>query len=95
LTLWSQLHAEPRWAVGRQVRAALSLAGTRRGTGLQGGEDAGRIDYGQLRPQDIWALRVAIGESLSQSRPAPKSKLVDFRTPRRDPDKLPRTVVGE
>ena len=59
LTLWSQLHNEPRWAVGQQVRATLKLAGTRQGTGFTGGEDAGRIDYGRLRPRDVWALRVA------------------------------------
>ena len=70
LTLWSQLHNEPRWAVGQQVRAALKLAGTRQGTGFTGGEDAGRIDYGRLRPRDVWALRVAIGEALSQAHPA-------------------------
>ena len=80
LTLWSQLHSQPRWAVGQQVRAALKLAGTRQSTGFAGGDDAGRIDYGRLRPQDIWALRVALGEALSQAHPAPKPKLVDFRT---------------
>ncbi len=95
LTLWSQLHTEPRWAVGSQVRAALSLAGQRRGTGFEGGEDAGRIDYGRLRPQDLWALRFAIGQFLSQAHPAAKSKLVDFRAPRRDPGKLPLAFVGE
>ena len=89
LTLWSQLHGQPRWAVGQQVRAALKLAGTRQATGFTGGEDAGRIDYGRLRPQDLWALRLAIGEALSQAHPSPKNKLVDFRTPRRDPDHLP------
>jgi hypothetical protein len=88
LTLWSELRDEPRWAVGQQVRAALKLAGTRQGTGITGGEDAGRIDFGRLRPRDIWALRVAVGEALSQARPAPKAKLVDFRTPRRDPGRL-------
>ena len=55
LTLWSQLQNEPRWAVGQQVRATLKLAGTRR-DGFAGGEDAGRIDYGRLRPRDLWAL---------------------------------------
>ena len=79
LTLWSQLRNEPRWAVGQQVRAALKLAGTRQGTGFTGGEDAGRIEYGRLRPRDVWALRVAIGEALSQAHPVPKSKLVEFR----------------
>ena len=74
LTLWSQLRNEPRWAVGQQVRAALKLAGTRQGTGFTGGEDAGRIDYGRLRPRDVWALRVAIGEALSQAHPAPQKQ---------------------
>lgn len=93
LTLWSQLYNEPPSATGKQVRAALKLAGTRQGSGFTGGEDAGRIDYGRLRPQDLWALRTAIGEALSQAHPAPKSKLVDFRTPRRDPDHLPPAEI--
>jgi Domain of unknown function (DUF4091) len=95
LALWSRLRNEPRWAVGQQVRAALNLAGTRQGTGVTGGEDAGRIDYGRIRPRDVWALRVAIGEALSQAHPAAKSKLVEFRTPRRDPDHLTPGFVGE
>jgi hypothetical protein len=95
LTLWALLRHEPRWAVGRQVRAALNLAGTRHGTGLDVAEDAGRIDYARLRPQDLWALRVRIGEALSQAHPAPARKLVDFRTPRRDPEHLPAAEVGE
>jgi Domain of unknown function (DUF4091) len=95
LTLWALLHKEPRWAVGRQVRAALNLAGTRHGTGLDVAEDAGRIDYARLRPQDLWALRVRIGEALSQAHPAPARRLVDFRTPRRDPEHLsPAEVAG-
>jgi hypothetical protein len=89
LTLWSQLNSQPRWAVGQQVRAALELAGERRSTGFAGGDDAGRIDYARLRPQHLWALRLAIGEALSRANPAPKTKLVDFRTPHRDVDRLP------
>ncbi len=95
LTLWSQLRNEPRWAVGQQVRAALKLAGKRQGTGFTGGEDAGRIDYGRLRPRDVWALRVAIGEALSQAHPPPKSKLVEFRTPRRELERIRPTYVGK
>jgi len=94
LVLWSNLRNQPKWAVGPQVRAALNLAGTRQGTGVAAIEDAGRIDYARLRPRDLWALRAAIGEALSQAHPAPKSKLVDFRTPRRDPDHLPPAYVG-
>jgi hypothetical protein len=94
LTLWSLLHHEPRWAIGRQVRAALNLAGTRQGTGIAGAEYAGRIDYARLRPQDVWALRVRIGEALSQAHPAPASKIVDLRTPRRDPEHLRPAYIG-
>jgi hypothetical protein len=93
LTLWSQLHGEPRWAVGQRVRAALKLAGTRQATGFAGGDDAGRIDYARLRPQDLWALRTAIAQDLSAAHPAPKNKLVDFRTPRRDTGLPSREVV--
>jgi Domain of unknown function (DUF4091) len=92
LTLWSQLGGEPRWAVGRRVREALRLAGTRQATGFADADDAGRIDYARLRPQDLWALRAAIGQDLSSAHPAPKNKLVDFSTPRRDPDLPPREV---
>ncbi len=89
LVLWSSLHKEPRWAVGSQVRAALKLAGTRQATGTTDAEDAGRIDYARLHSRDVWALRSAIGEALSQAHPAFQPRLVDFRTPRRDPDHLP------
>jgi hypothetical protein len=95
LTLWALLRHEPRGAVGRQVRDALNLAGARHGTGLDVAEDAGRIDYARLRPQDLWALRVRIGEALSQAHPAPARRLVEFRTPRRDPEHLrPAEVAG-
>jgi hypothetical protein len=95
LTLWASLRQEPRWAVGNRVRAALKLAGSRQATGIRDAEDAGRIDYTRLRPGDLWSLRSAIGEALSQAHPAVRSKLVDFRTPRRDPDHLPGGYVGE
>jgi hypothetical protein len=97
LTLWSSLKNEPRWAVGSQVRAALALAGTRQATGNTDGEDAGRIDYTQLHSRDVWALRVAIGEALSQASHghARADRLVDFRTPRRNPDLVPGGYVGE
>jgi Domain of unknown function (DUF4091) len=95
LELWSNLHKEPRWAVGAQVRATLKLAGTRQGTGFAGGEDAGRIDFDQLRPGNLWALRVALGEALSRAHPAPKQKLVDLRTPRREVSHQPQVYTRE
>ncbi len=93
LTLWAQTRGEPRWAVGRRVREALKLAGERQGTGFAG-EDAGRIDYGRLRPQDLWALRLRIGQALSEAAPPPKRRLVDLRTPRRDPSHLAPAYVS-
>jgi Domain of unknown function (DUF4091) len=85
LTLWTRQCGLPRETVGRQVRAALHLAGSRQATEAGDAEDAGRIDYSGLRPQDLWALRVRIGEALSLAHPAPQSRLVDFRPPPRDP----------
>jgi hypothetical protein len=95
LTLWSSLHQEPRWAVGSRARAALKLTGTRQATGTTDAEDAGRIDYTRLHSRDVWAFRTAIGKALSQAHPAFRSKLVDFRTPRRDPDRVSGAYVGE
>ena len=34
LTLWSQLHDQPRWAVGSRCALRSKLAGTRQATGL-------------------------------------------------------------
>ena len=87
LTLYALATGEPRWAVGERVREALGLAAERKGTG-SGGEDAGVMHYGRLRPRDLWALRVRVGQSLSALKPAPRRKLVDLRTP-------PRRVAQE
>ena len=87
LTLLSQVKDEPRWAVGQRVREALHLAGKRKGTGFAG-EDAGVIHFAQLKPQDVWALRVRIGEALSDAAPAPKRRLIELRTPPRHVEKL-------
>ncbi len=92
LTLWSQLQDEPRWAVGRTVRDALHLAPERSGTGFEGGEDAGRIQYGKLGPEDLWALRLRIGRALSDAHPAPRRRLVEMRTPLRDLSKMPKAA---
>ena len=71
LVLWSSLHNQPRWAVGRQARAAFKLTGTRQGTGTAAIEDAGRIDYTQLRPGDLWAMRTAIAGHSPRPTPHP------------------------
>ncbi len=95
LTLLTLQAKQPRWATGQAVRQQLHLVAQREGTGFVGGEDAGRLSYGMLLPQQVWALRVQVGEALSQARPEPKRKLIDFRTPRREPGKLaPGYVAG-
>jgi hypothetical protein len=51
--------------VGRQVRRLLALRASRKSTGFVGGEDAGVIDFGNLRPQDVWKIRQRIGQLIS------------------------------
>jgi len=87
LTLLAQVMGEPRWAIGESVRKALRLVARIGGTGFVGDEDAGVVSSASLMPQDVWKLRVRVGEVLSKARPGPKRRLVDFRTPRRDPSK--------
>ena len=85
LTLLGQVKGEPRWAVGERVREALHLSGERK---VGGGEDAGVVNFARLKPQDVWALRVQVGEALSEAAPLAKRRLIDLRTPPRDPDHL-------
>jgi hypothetical protein len=84
LTLWAQQTGEPRWAIGQQVRKTLHLAPVRSGTGFTGDEDAGVIRFGQLLPENLWSLRMRIGEALDRLHPEPRRKLIDFHTPPRD-----------
>jgi hypothetical protein len=85
LVLLSRLRGQSQLELGGRVRDMLKLRGEHKGTGFVGGEDAGVITFDELRPQDLWALRVRVGEVLSNARPEPLRRVVDFRTPRRDP----------
>jgi len=84
LVMLAQLLEEPRWALGRSIRRSLRLAAQHRGTGAAG-EDAGVVHYADLMPQDVWALRIRLARAISALHPKPKRKLVDLRTPPRDP----------
>ena len=84
LELWSRHRGLTRWAVAGQVRDVLRLSGSRQATERGGADDAGRIDYSGLRPQDLWSLRFRIGQALSQAHPPAQARLVEFRTPPRD-----------
>ena len=83
LTLWTLLHNQPR--LGDRPTGARGPESGRKTPGdrIHRRRRRRTIDYGRLRPRDVWALRVAIGEELSKAHPAPKSKLVEFRTPQR------------
>jgi hypothetical protein len=87
LTWLAKVENEPRWAIGQRVRETLHLAPEQRGTGFQG-EDAGVIHFSQLKPQDLWALRVRVGRAISDAHPAPQRRLIEWKTPPRDPSKL-------
>ncbi len=84
LTLLARVEKQSRHELARRIREILPLPRSREGTGFVGGEDAGRVDYGKVRPQELWALRVRVGKLISNAHPAPERKLVDFRTPPRD-----------
>ncbi len=88
LTLYAQTTGEPRWAVAERVREALGLAGERGASGANAVEDAGLIRYKGLKPADAWALRVRIGQALSDAHSPSKRQLIELRTPTRDPSKL-------
>ena len=92
-TLLKQLSGEPLWTIGRAIRQELRLQSEARGTGFTGGEDAGVLHFTGLTPEAVWALRVRLGNELSKLKPAPKKKLIDFRTPRRDLSRKPAAYV--
>jgi len=84
----AKLSGEPRWAVGERIREAIGLVAERKGSGFAAGEDAGLVQYDRLRPSDDWLLRIRLGEALSARHPAPSHRLIDLRTPPRDPSYL-------
>ena len=93
LTLLSHSTGEPRWAVAARLRETLALSGRRGSSGLSAVEDAGTIRYADLKPRDVWAFRVRLGEALSALHPTPSRRLIEFRTPPRDPSTLEPKLV--
>ncbi len=83
LVLLTEMLKEPRWAVGQSVRRWLRLEGQQRATGVARGEDAGRIEYARLLPEQVWSLRVRLGRALSAMHPTSKRKRIDFPNPMR------------
>lgn len=83
LTILANVEKQSRYLLGQRVRAALNLSGQRKGTGYTADEDAGVIDFGSLRPQDLWSLRMRIAQALDAAHPKPMRQLVNFQVPRR------------
>lgn len=52
----------PHWMLGNWVRDVIDWNSVREGTGIQGGEDAGRVRYRSLVPEDFGYLRRFIGQ---------------------------------
>jgi hypothetical protein len=57
----------PQWAVGDWLNSAIQWNSSREGTGAQGGEDAGRVKYGALTPQEFHLLRRFLALELAGS----------------------------
>ena len=89
LTLLTKVTGQPRWAVEQRVRELLQLAGTWKSTESTGGEDAGRVQYDRFKPQDLWALRMQVGQTLSAAGPAAARRLVNLGVPARRHDIVP------
>lgn len=89
LTLLTKVTGQPRWAVEQRVRELLQLAGNWKSTEFTGGEDAGRVQYDRLKPQDLWALRMQVGQTLSATGPAAVRRLVVLGVPSRHDDIVP------
>lgn len=87
LNLLSHATGTPTFAVAAMMRRELKLAGTVRKTSE---DDAGTVDYGQIDPAALWALRVRVGATLDALHA--KAEPRDWRLPTRDVTKLP--VVG-
>jgi len=85
LTLLAKILNQPRWAVGSMVRRELPTTSAWDTPHGNGEEPAGQIRFRDLRPQQLWQLRLQIARVVDAAGPAPQRRLVDFRPPRRDP----------
>jgi hypothetical protein len=65
LVLLAKVEKRTQLEVGEQVRRVLALRAQRKSTGFVGDEDAGVIDFADLRPQDVWRIRERIGQLIS------------------------------
>jgi hypothetical protein len=83
LNLLSQASHTPAFAIAEMMRRELKLAGTVRKTSE---DDAGTVQYNQVDPAALWALRVRVGATLDAMHA--KAKPREWRLPQRDVTKL-------
>ena len=82
LQMWQNHRERARWAVRGAVLKSLKLKSQQEATGAAASEeDAGRVSFAELRPQDAWALRIRIAKTLSQLKPKPERRLRQWVLP--------------
>jgi hypothetical protein len=59
-----------------------------------GGDDPGLLTFARLAPRDLYALRTQVGSALSEAAPTAKRRLIDLRTPPREPTRLAPAYVS-
>lgn len=64
LVLLARLEHQSQRQIGQRVRDLMKFDARRKGTGAAG-EDAGVIEFANLKPQDAWRLRERVGAVLS------------------------------
>ena len=68
LALLAKHERQSQRQLGRRVRDLLNLNAQRKGTGFTAGEDAGVIQFADLKPQDAWRIRERVGAVISAAR---------------------------
>jgi hypothetical protein len=95
LTLLTQALGEPRWAVGRAVLERLGTTGRFEQAHA---EDAGRLTYDTLTPEQLWRLRMDVAGMLEGRQLPASRRLVKWRMPPRrqwgEPPPPPEEVAG-
>jgi len=86
LTMLSHITHTPRWDIGQQVRQFLKTKATVRKTPSPNAE---RVDYAQVDPAALWALRMRVGSLLHAAKPPAKRRWVELRTPPRPLTSIP------
>jgi lysophospholipase L1-like esterase len=83
LTLLQRTHSWPRHELARLLRAQLRLPHIPSATGWSDPESDSR-HFANVLPEELWSLRVRIGEMLSRKAPPAATSLTEWRFPPAD-----------